>query len=144
MEKLENIYDGPNMGCMLGTAYQSLISELNKALEVAGLDVTVAEYLILRSLYSRNGMQICELSDMVGKNKGAVSRCVKGLVEKGFVTARQVSHKCLKVYVSDDGRRIEPEIMKVARERQEALDSMLSPEEKHIFFFTLQKIINNK
>lgn len=138
-----NIYDDPNMGCMLGTAYQILIAELNKALEDKKLDVTAPEYLILRSLYSRNGIQICELSDMVGKDKGAVSRCVKGLLKKGFVTAEQVRHKCLKVYVSDEGRRLEPHIMKVAQERQEALDSMLSPDEKQIFFSTLKKIIEH-
>ena len=141
---MTNIYGGPNVGCMIGTAYQVLVGELGKALEEANLNVTVPEYLILRSLYFRDGLQICELSDMVGKDKGAVSRCVKGLAAKGYVETEQVSHKCLKVYVSEEGRLIEPEIMKLAQARHDALASILTPDERKVFLSTLQNIIQNK
>lgn len=141
---MTNIYGGPNVGCMIGTAYQVLVGELGNALDEANLDVTVPEYLILRSLYFQDGLQICELSDIVGKDKGAVSRCVKGLVKKGLVNTEQVSHKCLKVYVSEEGRWIEPEIMNVAQKQHNALASMLTPEERKIFLSTLQKIIKHK
>lgn len=132
------------MGCMIGTAYQVLIGELGRALNEAGLKVSVPEYLILRSLYSRDGMQICELSDTVGKDKGAVSRCVKGLVEKGLVYTEQISHKCLMVFVSEKGRGIKQRIMEVARMRHNALDSLLTPDEMKMFLSSLQKIIKNK
>lgn len=141
---MTNIYGDPNVGCMLGTAYQVLIMELGKTLSDRGLDISVPEYLILRSLYYREGMQICELSAVVGKDKGAVSRCVKGLVEKGLVNTEQISHKCLKVYVSEKGRVIEPEIMKLAQIRQESLDSILTPDERLSFISSLQKIIEHK
>lgn len=144
MEKIANIYGYPNVGCMLGTAYQVLIGELGKTLSEAGLQISAPEYLILRSLYYRDGMQICELSDMVGKDKGAVSRSVKGLAEKGFVAAQHISHKCLKVFVTESGRRIEPEIMKVALRRHKALESILTADQMQIFFSALQKIIKLK
>lgn len=139
-----NIYGGPNVGCMLGTAYQVLTGELDRALEEAKLDVTVPEYLLMRSLYSRDGMQICELSEMVGKDKGAVSRCVKGLVGKDLVNTEQISHKCLKVFVSEKGRVIEPEIMKVAQSRHDSLAAILTTDERKMFLSILKKIIQHK
>lgn len=144
MEKMTNIYGGPNVGCMLGTAYQILVGDLGKALNEANIDVTVPEYLILRSLYSRDGLQICELSDMVGKDKGAVSRCVKGLVKKGLVNTEQVSHKCLKVFVSDKGRGLESGIMEEAQKQHNALASLLTLDERKMFISSLQKIIKHK
>lgn len=144
MGKMQNIYDSPNAGCMLGTAYQVLVGELEDALNEAGINVTAPEYLILRSLYSRTGMQICELAEITGKDKGAVSRCVKGLVAKGLVTTEQISHKCLKVFVSEKGRGIEPTIMEVAKKQHKALASLLTPAEMKIFFSSLKKIIEHK
>lgn len=140
---MTNIYDGPNAGCMLGTAYHVLVGKLGNALVEAGVNVTVPEYLILRSLYSRDGLQICELSDVVGKDKGAVSRCVKGLVGKGLVNTEQISHKCIKVFVSEKGRNIESEILNIAQEQHDMLTSLLTPDEMKIFFSALRKIIGN-
>ncbi|MDE6393775.1 MAG: MarR family winged helix-turn-helix transcriptional regulator [Duncaniella sp.] len=138
-----HIYGGPNVGCMLGTAYQSLLSELTDALAKAGLDVTAPEYLILRALYANNGMQQCELASQLGKDKGAICRCIKTMAAKGLVVTEPVSHKCLKVYVSDKGQSIRADIMAVADERHRALTSMLTPAEMDTFVSVLQRIITN-
>ncbi len=134
----------PNVGCMLGTAYQTLISQLAEELEKAKLDITVPEYLILRSLYTQDGMQQCEIGTMVGKDKGAVSRCVASLIKKGLVTTECVSYKCLKVYLSPLGEEIKPKVLEIARLRHEALSNLLTPEERTIFATVLKKIINLK
>lgn len=136
-------YGGPNVGCMLGTAYQVLVSELTDALAKAGLDITAPEYLILRALYTNDGMQQCELAALLGKDKGAICRCVKTMTAKGLVTTQPVSHKCLKVYVSDKGQHIRPDIMAVAEKQHRALTSMLSSAEMDTFVSILQKIIIN-
>ncbi|MDE6339196.1 MAG: MarR family transcriptional regulator [Muribaculaceae bacterium] len=137
-----NIYRGPNVGCMIGTAYQTLTAELGSALKEAGIPISVPEYLILRSLYDSEGIQICKLATILGKDKGAVSRCVKGLSDKGFVHTEQVSHKCLKVFLSPTGIEIKPAVMQVALSRHEALASILTPQEREIFLSVLHKIIN--
>lgn len=136
-------YSGPNLGCMLGTAYQTLLSELTDSLDRKGLDITTSEYLVMRALYSNDGLQQCEIAALLGKDKGAISRCVKNLENKNLVTTEVVSHKCLRVYVSEKGRLIQPSVMAVADERHKALTSMLTHHEMETFVSVLKRIINN-
>lgn len=138
-----SIYAMPNTGCLLGTAYQTLISQLAEALHQNGLDITVPEYLVLRALYTRDGLQQCEIASAIGKDKGAISRTVASIVKKGLVTTESVSHKCLRVYIGPDARAIEPKINKVARERQEALESLATRSELQTFVDVLRRIIQN-
>lgn len=141
MTNEQNLYGMPNMGCMLGTAYQALVSELSSALSASGADISVPEYLILRALYTRDGMQQCEIGAIISKDKGAISRCVASMERKGLVRTEAVSHKCLKVYLAEKGRKLEPKISSVAQERHSALESMLTPDEMTTFATVLRKII---
>lgn len=140
----KSTYGMPNTGCLLGMSFQILLIELADALKKAGLDITPSEYILLRTLYAKDGMQQCEIAELVGKDKGAVSRCVSSLLTKGLVYTEAVSHKCIRVYISEYGRELEPKIMKVAEERHSALESLISIDELKIFTKVLQKIIQNK
>ena len=142
--KEKTTYGMPNTGCLLGSADQTLLTELGDALKKAGLDVTPPEYIILRALYTKDGMQQCEISDLIGKDKGAVSRCVSALLKKGLVYTVPVSYKCVRIFVSEKGREIEPVIMAVAKSRHSVLEDLISPEEFEIFTKVLQLIINDK
>ena len=132
----------PALGCLIGKAYQTMLSQLNSALKEAGLDITTSEYLVLRALYSSEGIQQCEIAQMVGKDKAAVCRCVSGLEKKGLVRTECVSHKCLRVFLTDKGREIEPKVMEVACIRHKALLDLTTPENLAIFTEILKKVIN--
>lgn len=136
-------YGGYNVGCMLGTAYQTLVAELSESLSKAGLDVTAAEYLVLRALYDKAGMQQCDIAALLGKDKATISRCIRNMESKGLVTTELVSYKCLKVYASEKARRIEPAIMAVAAARHVALSELLTRHEMETFVNVLKKIISN-
>lgn len=138
------LYDMPNMGCLVGTAYQMLLSQLNEALLEAAIPVTTAEYMILRALYTKEGLQQCDLAEMVGKDQSAVCRTVSTMEKKDLVRTEIISHKCRRVYLSEAGKDLEPEILRVAQERQEAISYLFTDEELAAFEKTLRKIINNK
>lgn len=135
-------YGMPNLGCLIGTAYQRELSRLAADLEDSGLDLTPTEYLVLRALYTRDGLQQCEIADLISKDKAAVCRCVTALSKKGFVTTEAVSHKCLKVYLSPTGRETEPTVMSIAEKRQKALAAIASEKEIEIFVSVLNKMIH--
>ncbi|MBD5300677.1 MAG: winged helix-turn-helix transcriptional regulator [Bacteroides sp.] len=135
-------YQMPNLGCQLGKAYQRLLSQLASALAEAGLDVTTSEYLVLRALYTSDGLQPCEIAALLSKDKAAVSRSVTAMAKKGLVVTEPVSHKCLRVFLSEKGRGIEPEIMKVSEARHQALVGLVSPEELKSFVKVLNLITN--
>lgn len=132
----------PNVGCMLGMAYQILASSLAVALKEAGLDVTVPEYLILRALYTKDDLQQCEIADMVGKDKGAVSRSVAVMAHKELVRTEPVSYKCTRVRLTPRGRDIEKKIMEVAKIRHDALSTLITADEMESFVKVLKIIIS--
>lgn len=144
MKTMKGNIDTPALGCKVGRAYQIMLNQLAIALKNAGLDITTSEYLVLRSVYSKDGLQQCEIVDMVGKDKAAVCRCVTGLENKGLLKTEQVSHKCLRVYLTDKARELEPKILEVAAIRHKALTDLTLPEELEIFTRILEKIINSK
>ena len=143
MKHENEIYGMPNMGCMLGTAYHCLVGQLAAILDTELPQVSVPEYMILRSLYFRDGMQICEIAGIVGKNKAVVSRTVKEMASKGLVKTEQVSHKCLKVYLTDKAEAIKSTVFAIADNRQRDLETLLGADRIAIFSECLSKIIES-
>ena len=144
MTKAHNIYSMPNVGCMLGTAYQTLASQLQEALTNAGLDITVSEYLILRTLYDRDGVQQCEIAETLGKDKAAVCRCIRKMLSKGLVRSENVSHKCMRIFVDNEGQRLRDAVLAIGTERHQALQHLLTPDEMTAFANILRKIIDSQ
>lgn len=144
MNKTKENIESHALGCKVGRAYQTMLSQLAKALKEAGLDITTSEYLVMRAAYSRPGAQQCEIADMVGKDKAAVCRCVAGLEKRGLLTVEAVSHKCLRVYPSATALELEPRIMEVAARRHQALLALTTKDELEIFSRILDNIINSQ
>lgn len=132
----------PAVGCILGKAYQTLLVQLATALDKSGTGITPAEYLVLRAVYYQEGLQQCEIANMVGKDKSAICRCVSGLESKGLVRCEAISHKCLRVYLTEKGAELQPRVMEVANERHKALSGMISKEDLDVFIRVLETIID--
>ncbi len=144
MKKINENIVNPTLGCKVGQAYQTMLSQLAKALENAGLPITTSEYLVLRAVYSQEGLQQCDIAEMVGKDKAAVCRCIAGLEKKGLVATESVSHKCLRVFLTDKSREMQPKIMQVAEQRHQALLDLTTPKNLEIFTQIIERIINSK
>lgn len=143
MKQNPTIYRQPYLGCLIGSAYQRMISRLDKALGEAGLGITPAEYLILRALYSHDGLQQCEIGDMVGKDKGAISRTVTVLAGKGMVRTEAISHKCTRVWIAEKGRDIECKVLEIAAKRHKALMDLVPQCDIDALERVLRKILEN-
>lgn len=144
MKKKEGNIEAPALGCKVGKAYQIMLGQLAIALKDAGLEISAGEYLVLRAVYSKPGLQQCEIADMVGKDKAMVCRCVAGLEKKGLLATESVSHKCLRIYPTEKSREIELKIMEVAVKRYQALNDFATPAELEIFTRIIENIINSK
>ena len=137
-------YATPALGCLVGTAYQTMVRQLSAELKKAGLDISASEYLVLRSLYYKDGSQQCEIAEMVGKDKASVCRSVAGLEKKELVTTESVSYKCLRVYLTGKAREIGPRIMAVAESRHRALTELATADEIEAFTKVLRRIAETK
>lgn len=138
----EKTYDMPYVGCLLGAAFQRLTTQLEAVLKREGLGITSAEYMILRALYSRDGLQQCEIVDMIGKDKSSICRSVSALAKKKLVNTEPVSYKCIKVWLTDKAQEIRPQIMQIAAERHQALLDLASTKDIEVFVKVLKAILN--
>ena len=137
----EKTYDMPYVGCLMGSAFQRLTVQLEAALKREGLGITSAEYMILRALYSRDGLQQCEIVDMVGKDKSSICRSVSALAKKNLVITEPVSYKCIRVWLTDKAREIQPKVMQIAKERHEALLKLAPQKDIEAFVRVLNAIL---
>ena len=138
----EKTYDMPYVGCLIGSAFQRLTVQLEAALKREGLGISAAEYMILRALYSRDGLQQCEIVDMVGKDKSSICRSVSALVKKDLVRTEPVSYKCIRVWLTDKAREIQARVMQIADERHKALLNLATPKDIDAFVRVLKAIMN--
>ena len=137
----EKTYDMPYVGCLMGSAFQRLTVQLEAALKREGLGITSAEYMILRALYSRDGLQQCEIVDMVGKDKSSICRSVSALAKKNLVITEPVSYKCIRVWLTEKARAIQPKVMQIADERHKALLKLASQKDIEAFVRVLTAIL---
>lgn len=137
----EKTYNTPYVGCLMGAAFQRLNNQLEDTLKRVGVGITAAEYMILRALYSRDGLQQCEIVEIVGKDKSSICRSVSALAKKGLVRTEAVSYKCIRVWLTEKAREIEPKVMKTADERHQALLKLASPKDIGAFVRVLKAII---
>ncbi len=137
----KKIYEIPYVGCLVGAAFQKMVSQLETALKQEGLGVTAGEYMILRALYFHDGLQQCEICSMVGKDKASICRSVAALDKKGLIKTEPISHKCIRIWLTDKANEIRPRIMRIANDRHTALLSLASEKEIEIFTKILNSII---
>lgn len=135
------IYDIPNLGCMLGMAYQAELCRLSKELAGSGLGITAAEYMIVRLLLAHGEMQQCEVSHILNKDRASISRSIKQLENKGLVVIKQLSYKCCLVSLSESGRALEPQILEIAEQLQQKLSERITPQQLNVLRETLKQII---
>lgn len=135
-------FDMPYVGCLIGSAFQRLTIQLEATLKREGLQITAAEYMILRALYSQDGLQQCEIVDMVGKDKSSICRSVASLAKKGFVSTETVRYKCQIIRLTDKAKEIKPLIMRVADERHRALMDIASAKDIKALERVLRAIVN--
>ena len=143
MKKDNETQQVPALGCAIALISQRLISQLGEALADAGLNITAAEYIVMRALYTANGAQQCEIAAMVGKDKASVCRTVNSLRAKGYLSTTPVSHKCRTVHLTPAAFSIKDQIANVAGERHSALADILSPDEFKSFSSIVNKIVKH-
>lgn len=141
MTTKDTIYDRPNVGCLLGTAYNLQEARLRSALSTSGLDITPAEYVVLKTLFDRGELQQCEVSRLIGKDKASVSRTVSSLVRKGLVTSNQISYKCSMVSLTSRAESLRGLLFEIASRCHRELEDKISKPQVEILRKILEKMI---
>lgn len=102
------------------------------ARKLAGRDVTVAEWVILRDLYGAGAIAPSEVAGRLGLTRGAVSKLVDRLVGKSLISRRTdaADKRAQKLTLTAHGRALVPTLAALADENDAEFFGHLSVAER--------------
>ena len=132
-----------SLGLLTGMASLALSKALNAALIENNIDLPHSQFVVLRILYFHDGMSQLDIANMVSKDAAAIKRTVDNLENKGLVVRKQVRTLKNSVCITDKGRELMPQVLKIADKIiEEALNSF-SEESREQLFSMLKMIYQN-
>lgn len=111
--------------------------------KVAGCGVTVAEWVVLREMFDSETTSPGVLADGVGLTRGAVSKLVERLREKGLLTRAEAQgdRRFQDVCLTAAGRALVPRLAQLADANDAECFSQLTARERTELLRTLQKLV---
>jgi DNA-binding MarR family transcriptional regulator len=113
------------------------------AQKLEGKGVTVAEWVVLREMYSRNDTTSpSAIADLTGLTRGAVSKLIDRLLRKKLVHRREAidDRRFQEIELSNKARLLLPQLAGLADENDEEFFSALSEKERAGLDRTLKKL----
>lgn len=115
------------------------------ALKLESSEVTVAEWVVLREMYgSREGTTSpSAVADLTGLTRGAVSKLISRLLEKGLVTRREsaTDRRYQDIALTKAAIALVPKLAKLADENDREFFSALSRTERENLKEILKRIV---
>lgn len=105
--------------------------------------VTVAEWVILREMYSKEGIiSPSVIADLTGLTRGAISKLISRLLEKRLISRREsaTDRRYQDVKLTEKAIALVPELASLADQNDEAFFASLSKAEQHQLKSLLQKL----
>lgn len=116
------------------------------AKKLAASDVTVAEWVILREMYSsEETTSPSTVATLTGLTRGAVSKLIDRLLAKNLVARTESSsdRRYQEIKLTPSAVKLVPKLASIADANDEAFFSLLSESERKILKNTLIKIANH-
>ena len=115
-----------------------------RKLETSG--VTVAEWVVLREMYSRDDTTSpSAVADLTGLTRGAVSKLISRLLAKGLATRKESAsdRRYQDIELTPAAVALVPRLAKLADKNDEEFFSVLSKSERKALIATLKKIASH-
>ncbi len=113
------------------------------ARKLAASNVTVAEWVILREMYAGDEKTSPSVvAELTGLTRGAVSKLIDRLLQKGFVTRTESpgDRRYQEIKLTASAIKLVPKLAKIADENDENFFSALSQSERKALMNTLKKL----
>lgn len=133
-----------SVGWMLKVICTALDAEMTSRLKE--LDLNISQFAVLMTLSEMEGLTQTEIGQKVTMPGYATTRTIDALEKKKFVERRrdERSRRCYRIYLTDQGRTITPELFKIVRNVNERLLLVLSSKEKNQLIAILKKLVMKK
>ena len=105
--------------------------------------VSVSEWVALRHMYNRDASAASELIAALGMTKGAVSKILTRLQDKGLVQRYIVDDdlRAQQLCLTEEGRTLVPKLAALADQNDEAFFGQLNDEQRNALLGTLKLLV---
>lgn len=104
--------------------------------------VSVAQWVVLRTLYDKKALNLNEAAEAVGVDKSSLSRMVERLVQKGLVMRQDgINRRTLKLMLTPTGKKLVPQLAKLADANDKAFFQTLTTKKRQEFLGTIQGLL---
>ena len=116
------------------------------SLKVAALDVTVAEWVVLRELFDADAQPPSLLAGQIGMTRGAISKLADRLIAKGLVarTASTQDRRYQTLALTGSGRALVPKLSALADRNDKEFFGHLSPATRRTIERALREIVHER
>jgi DNA-binding MarR family transcriptional regulator len=113
------------------------------ARKVESLGVTVAEWVILREMYSTDSVAPSELAEHTGLTRGAISKLAERLLTKKLITRAYSTEdrRWQTLTLTAAGKRLVPQLAKLADANDEEFFACLTSRERTALLDTLKRLV---
>lgn len=118
------------LGAFIAITYRSNFVKINNKMKE--LDLSAGQFFVLLILSREQGLTQDTLAWRLLIDKGSIARAVNVLEENGYVkrVTDENNRRAVRIYFTEKGEQLVPEISKIERELEEGIFSLLSEEEK--------------
>lgn len=116
------------------------------SLKLETLDVTVAEWVVLRELFEQDALAPSQLAIQLGMTRGAVSKLTDRLVAKLLVirTLSEADRRYQALALTPEGRALVPKLAALADENDAEFFDHLKPDERAMLESLMREIVRKK
>jgi DNA-binding MarR family transcriptional regulator len=109
---------------------------------LAGRDMSVAQWVVLRTLYEKGGIALNEAAQLVGVDKSSLSRMVERLVQRGLVNRTEGSdRRSVGLTLTPEGKKLVPLLAKLADANDHSFFKTLTAQQRKAFLGTIQRLL---
>ena len=105
--------------------------------------VSVAEWVVMREMFDEGRTSPSAVAGRIGMTRGAITKLVDRLLEKGYVTRREgrSDRRYQEIALTPAGRRLIPSLAALADQNDEEFFHPLSSKEREILLALLKKLV---
>jgi DNA-binding MarR family transcriptional regulator len=105
-------------------------------------DISVAQWVVLRTLYGNGGVTLNEAAALVGVDKSSLSRMVERLVQKGLLNRSEGDdRRSVGLSLTPAGKKLVPQLAKLADENDIAFFHTLASKQRAEFLATIKQLL---
>jgi DNA-binding MarR family transcriptional regulator len=111
--------------------------------KLAGMDISVAQWVVLRTLYDNKNVTLNHAAQLVGVDKSSLSRMIERLVRRNLVIRSEGGdRRSLGLALTPAARKLVPQLAKLADENDAFFFKTLSQKQRKEFLGTIQQLLD--